>query len=188
MATILVSCKFVVYAFATILRRLYYHHASTWLFCTDKYSDTLQVLLRALRDFNLGKLTADDTGIFLGLLNDIFPQTLDSVPRALNHDFEAYVSSCPIGSRLPLPIYLSCTVVSSSLYNNHQSVWCPWPGSSFCNNIAKLLGCQFHMPCKVLEQEDACTAAGSSFQASVQSIQFQFTSLAGYSLLSRDAI
>ena len=51
----------------------------------------LQVLLRALRDFNLGKLTADDTGIFMGLLNDIFPNTLDSVPRAIDHDFESHV-------------------------------------------------------------------------------------------------
>lgn len=51
------------------------------------------MLLRALRDFNLGKLTADDTGIFLGLLNDIFPKTLESVPRAINLDFETYVLS-----------------------------------------------------------------------------------------------
>ncbi len=33
------------------------------------------MLLRALRDFNLGKLTADDTSIFMGLLNDLFPRT-----------------------------------------------------------------------------------------------------------------
>jgi hypothetical protein len=55
------------------------------------YPLQLQVLLRALRDFNLGKLTADDTGIFMGLLNDIFPKTLDSVPRAINRGFEAHV-------------------------------------------------------------------------------------------------
>lgn len=47
-----------------------------------------QVLLRALRDFNLGKLTSDDTGIFLGLLNDLFPRTLELVPRAIDHVFE----------------------------------------------------------------------------------------------------
>jgi dynein heavy chain len=51
----------------------------------------MQVLLRALRDFNLGKLTADDTGIFLGLLNDLFPKTAELVPRALDADFEAKV-------------------------------------------------------------------------------------------------
>ena len=50
-----------------------------------------QVLLRALRDFNLGKLTADDEGIFLGLLNDLFPKTAEQVPRAIDHAFEAKV-------------------------------------------------------------------------------------------------
>ena len=59
----------------------------------------LQVLLRALRDFNLGKLTADDTGIFMGLLNDIFPKTLESVPRAVNRDFETHV--CALHLSIP---------------------------------------------------------------------------------------
>ena len=50
-----------------------------------------KVLLRALRDFNLGKLTFDDTGIFMGLLNDLFPKTLDLVPRAVDPAFDAEV-------------------------------------------------------------------------------------------------
>lgn len=49
------------------------------------------MLLRALRDFNLGKLTADDTSIFLGLLNDLFPKTLELVPRATDDVFDAKV-------------------------------------------------------------------------------------------------
>lgn len=49
------------------------------------------MLLRALRDFNLGKLTADDTSIFLGLLNDLFPKTLELVPRAVDHVFDGKV-------------------------------------------------------------------------------------------------
>ena len=49
----------------------------------------MQVLLRALRDFNLGKLTADDTSIFMGLLNDLFPKTVELVPRAVDREFEA---------------------------------------------------------------------------------------------------
>lgn len=51
------------------------------------------MLLRALRDFNLGKLTSDDTSIFLGLLNDLFPKTLELVPRAVEKDFETKVGS-----------------------------------------------------------------------------------------------
>ena len=58
----------------------------------------LQVLLRALRDFNLGKLTADDTGIFLGLLNDLFPKTAEQVPRAIDHAFEPKVWTWPLSS------------------------------------------------------------------------------------------
>lgn len=51
------------------------------------------MLLRALRDFNLGKLTSDDTSIFVGLLNDLFPKTLELVPRAVEKDFESKVRS-----------------------------------------------------------------------------------------------
>lgn len=53
-----------------------------------------QVLLRALRDFNLGKLTADDTGIFTGLLDDLFPKVAEKVPRARDIPFEAKVRPC----------------------------------------------------------------------------------------------
>lgn len=51
----------------------------------------MQVLLRALRDFNMGKLTADDEGIFIGLLNDLFPKTNEFVPRSIDHAFEVKV-------------------------------------------------------------------------------------------------
>ena len=47
-----------------------------------------KVLLQALRDFNLGKLTSDDHGIFMGLLNDLFPKTVDLVPRRVDKVFE----------------------------------------------------------------------------------------------------
>jgi hypothetical protein len=68
------------------------------LFCLDLnpilcWYFHLQVLLRALRDFNLGKLTSDDTSIFVGLLNDLFPKTLELVPRAVEKDFESKVGS-----------------------------------------------------------------------------------------------
>ena len=50
-----------------------------------------QVLLRALRDFNTGKLTADDAGVFAGLLGDLFPGLPAAVPRAVDARFEAAV-------------------------------------------------------------------------------------------------
>ena len=64
------------------------------------FDPSQQVLLRALRDFNLGKLTSDDTSIFVGLLNDLFPKTLELVPRARELGFEAKVGRAR-GARRP---------------------------------------------------------------------------------------
>jgi len=50
-----------------------------------------KVLLRALRDFNLGKLVSDDVGIFTGLLNDLFPKTMELVPRKVDKTFESLI-------------------------------------------------------------------------------------------------
>ncbi|KAM9412460.1 dynein axonemal heavy chain 17-like [Salvelinus alpinus] len=48
-----------------------------------------QVLMRALRDFNVPKIVMDDSPVFLGLIGDLFP-ALD-VPRKRNLDFEKVV-------------------------------------------------------------------------------------------------
>ena len=47
-----------------------------------------RVLLRALRDFNIGKLVAEDVNIFMGMLNDLFPRALELVPRRRDMAFE----------------------------------------------------------------------------------------------------
>jgi dynein heavy chain len=44
------------------------------------------ILLRALRDFNIPKIVADDQDIFFGLLGDLFPGI--DVPRTRNMRFE----------------------------------------------------------------------------------------------------
>lgn len=49
----------------------------------------VQVLMRALRDFNLPKIVTSDVPIFLGLISDLFPQ-LD-VPRKRDPELEAAV-------------------------------------------------------------------------------------------------
>ena len=46
----------------------------------------LAILLRALRDFNIPKIVAEDTDIFAGLLSDLFPGI--NVPRNRNMAFE----------------------------------------------------------------------------------------------------
>lgn len=48
-----------------------------------------QVLMRALRDFNIPKIVTDDVPVFMGLIGDLFP-ALD-VPRKRDMDFEALV-------------------------------------------------------------------------------------------------
>ncbi|KAK3254170.1 Dynein beta chain, flagellar outer arm [Cymbomonas tetramitiformis] len=55
-----------------------------------------KVLLQALRDFNLGKLTSDDTGIFVGLLNDLFPKLMELVPRRVNKVFEDEIAKASV--------------------------------------------------------------------------------------------
>jgi len=56
-----------------------------------------RVLLRALRDFNAGKLARDDAAVFLGLLEDLFPRTLALVPPAVDSAFEAHVCKAAQG-------------------------------------------------------------------------------------------
>lgn len=68
-----------------------------WISFPSAFQRSLfQVLLRALRDFNLGKLTSDDTGIFMGLLNDLFPKTLELVPRAIDKVFDAKIREAAV--------------------------------------------------------------------------------------------
>ncbi|GLH12090.1 Dynein beta chain [Gryllus bimaculatus] len=48
-----------------------------------------QVLMRALRDFNIPKIVSDDVPVFMGLIGDLFP-ALD-VPRKRDLEFERTV-------------------------------------------------------------------------------------------------
>ena len=55
----------------------------------DRERPEEQVLMRALRDFNVPKIIYDDLPVFLGLISDLFPN-LD-VPRKRDLDFEIEV-------------------------------------------------------------------------------------------------
>lgn len=61
-----------------------------------------QVLMRALRDFNIPKIVTDDVPVFMGLIGDLFP-ALD-VPRKRDMDFEALVKKSAL-VRLEFPAY-----------------------------------------------------------------------------------
>ncbi|XP_023565616.1 dynein heavy chain 11, axonemal [Octodon degus] len=64
----------------------------------DKNRPEDQVLMRALRDFNMPKIVTDDFPVFLGLIGDLFP-ALD-VPRSRKQHFEQMVRQCTLELRL----------------------------------------------------------------------------------------
>ncbi|XP_071797739.1 dynein beta chain, ciliary isoform X1 [Asterias amurensis] len=64
----------------------------------DKQRPEDQVLMRALRDFNIPKIVTDDFPVFMGLITDLFP-ALD-VPRKRSPDFEALVKKSTLDLKL----------------------------------------------------------------------------------------
>ena len=56
------------------------------------------ILMRALRDFNIPKIVADDMTVFMGLLGDLFPG-LDP-PRKRDMEFEKLVEKCTLDNDL----------------------------------------------------------------------------------------
>ncbi|KAL1493068.1 hypothetical protein ABEB36_011203 [Hypothenemus hampei] len=53
-----------------------------------------EVLMRALRDFNIPKIVTDDTPVFMGLIGDLFPAL--EVPRKRDAEFERTVKQAAI--------------------------------------------------------------------------------------------
>jgi dynein heavy chain len=61
--------------------------------------------MRALRDFNIPKITAADTDIFFGLLGDLFPAI--HVERKRDMDFEAIIEQTCVDNKLyPEPDFI----------------------------------------------------------------------------------
>ena len=54
--------------------------------------------MRALRDFNIPKIVADDLPVFMGLIGDLFP-ALD-VPRKRDMDFEKMIRQATLDQKL----------------------------------------------------------------------------------------
>uniref|UniRef100_A0A8C4NIA1 Uncharacterized protein n=1 Tax=Eptatretus burgeri TaxID=7764 RepID=A0A8C4NIA1_EPTBU len=57
-----------------------------------------EILMRALRDFNVPKIVTDDMPVFLGLIGDLFPAM--DVPRKQDLDFENVVRKSVLGLKL----------------------------------------------------------------------------------------
>lgn len=65
---------------------------------SDKERPEDQVLMRALRDFNIPKIVTDDVPVFMGLIGDLFP-ALD-VPRKRDPELEKMVKQSTIDLKL----------------------------------------------------------------------------------------
>nr|CAH7754609.1 unnamed protein product [Callosobruchus chinensis] len=64
----------------------------------DRLRPEDQVLMRALRDFNIPKIVTDDVPVFMGLIGDLFP-ALD-VPRKRSLDFEKMIKKTAVDMKL----------------------------------------------------------------------------------------
>ena len=65
---------------------------------SDRERPEEQVLMRALRDFNLPKVVSEDSPVFMGLISDLFPN-LD-VPRKRDQEFEKAVKHASCDNKL----------------------------------------------------------------------------------------
>ncbi|NXH15458.1 DYH17 protein, partial [Bucco capensis] len=81
-----------------------------------------QVVMRALRDFNIPKLVTDDLPIFMGLIGDLFPN-LD-VPRKKDLDFEKIIKQSMLELKLqPEESFLQKVVQLEELLQVRHSVF-----------------------------------------------------------------
>ncbi|KAI5643131.1 dynein heavy chain and region d6 of dynein motor domain-containing protein [Phthorimaea operculella] len=88
----------------------------------DRYRPEDQVLMRALRDFNVPKIVTDDTPVFMGLIGDLFP-ALD-VPRKRDLDFEKSCIEAAVSMKLqPEPGFILKMVQLVELFAVRHSVF-----------------------------------------------------------------
>ncbi|KAM9783033.1 dynein axonemal heavy chain 11 [Neosynchiropus ocellatus] len=88
----------------------------------DKQRPEDQVLMRALRDFNLPKIVTEDVSVFLGLLGDLFPGL--EVERERDYEFESAVRKTAVSLRLqPEEIFILKVMQLVELMNVRHSVF-----------------------------------------------------------------
>ncbi|XP_028032579.1 dynein beta chain, ciliary-like isoform X2 [Bombyx mandarina] len=89
---------------------------------SDRQRPEDQVLMRALRDFNIPKIVTDDTPVFMGLIGDLFP-ALD-VPRKRDMDFEKSLIEGALSMKLqPEPGFILKMVQLVELFAVRHSVF-----------------------------------------------------------------
>ncbi|KAL3857821.1 hypothetical protein ACJMK2_012454, partial [Sinanodonta woodiana] len=82
-----------------------------------------QVLMRALRDFNIPKIVSDDTPVFMGLIGDLFPAM--DVPRKRDPEFEKHVRQATLDQHYqPEDNFILKVVQLMELFEVRHSVFC----------------------------------------------------------------
>ncbi|EGI59469.1 Dynein beta chain, ciliary [Acromyrmex echinatior] len=88
----------------------------------DRQRPEEQVLMRALRDFNMPKIVTDDVPVFMGLIGDLFP-ALD-VPRKRDLDFETMIKTAALDLKLqPEDGFILKVVQLEELFHVRHSVF-----------------------------------------------------------------
>eukprot|EP01051_Picozoa_sp_SAG22_P026968 SAG22_NODE_8793_length_629_cov_1.245283_1_plen_180_part_10 len=100
--------------------------------------DEGSILMRALRDFNIPKIVADDMTVFMGLLSDLFPG-LDP-PRKRDLDFEEVVKQTALTQDLfPDDEFVLRTVQLGELMEIRHCVFIMGPAGSGKSSCWKVL-------------------------------------------------
>lgn len=122
-----------------------------------------QVLMRALRDFNIPKIVTDDLPVFMGLIGDLFP-ALD-VPRKRDLNFEKVRKAqggAPLGVSAPTPLVAERGIWLSAL--GHRSSSRAWwscgcrPRTALCS---RWYSWRSYCKCDTLSSSLAMPAAAS---------------------------
>lgn len=89
---------------------------------SDRLRPEDQVLMRALRDFNIPKIVTDDVPVFMGLIGDLFP-ALD-VPRKRDLEFERAIKNAVVDLKLqPEDSFILKVVQLEELFAVRHSVF-----------------------------------------------------------------
>ncbi|KAI8425205.1 hypothetical protein MSG28_007028 [Choristoneura fumiferana] len=110
----------------------------------DRLRPEDQVLMRALRDFNVPKIVTDDTPVFMGLIGDLFP-ALD-VPRKRDFDFEQKLREAAVTMKLqPEPGFILKMVQLVELFAVRHSVFIDGFAGTGKSAVWQCLNKTYHM-------------------------------------------
>ncbi|CAH0400414.1 unnamed protein product [Chilo suppressalis] len=110
----------------------------------DRQRPEDQVLMRALRDFNIPKIVTDDTPVFMGLICDLFP-ALD-VPRKRDLDFEKMLIEGALSMKLqPEPGFILKMVQLVELFAVRHSVFIDGFAGTGKSMVWQCLNKTYHM-------------------------------------------